>query len=278
MFRFLPLNDYQQMSWFGRTVLTALLCTIGFGYSSSVQAIETETVTYQDGEVTMRGYRAYPAGQEEARPGILIIHQWKGLGDYEKRRARQLARMGYVAFAGDIYGADTRPSTNHEAAMASSTFRENRNFYRKRAKLALNVLRDDDRVRTDDLAAIGYCFGGTGVLELARSGTRLDAVVSFHGGLTKPAPEENQTIHPVVQVHHGANDPHVSQQNVRAFWDEMKNSDADWDLNIYGHAVHSFTREGAGDDPSSGSAYNPRADRLSWQRMQSLFQRVFSSP
>lgn len=251
---------------------------VGLFVGSPVSAIETETVTYRDGDVTMRGYRAYPDDRQQPRPGILIIHQWKGLGEYEKRRARQLARMGYVAFAGDIYGADTRPSTNHEAAMASSTFRKDRNFYRKRVKLALEVLREDKRVRSEDLAAIGYCFGGTGVLELARSGTRLDAVVSFHGGLSNPAPEKNQTIHPVVQVHHGANDPHVSQEDVRAFWDEMKNSEADWDLNIYSDAVHSFTEKRAGDDPSTGTAYNERADELSWQRMQLLFQRVFSSP
>lgn len=245
-------------------------------FVASVHAIETESVTYSDGEVTLEGYRAYPENMKGPQPGVLIIHQWKGLGDYEKRRARQLARMGYVAFAGDIYGADTRPSTNHEAAIASSTFRENRNFYRRRAKTALDILRNDDRVRSDDLAAIGYCFGGTGVLELARAGVKIDAVVSFHGGLSNPTPDQNKTIHPTVQVHHGAEDPHVSKKQVQSFWNEMEASNADWDINIYSNTVHGFTEREAGSDPSDGLAYNARADQLSWQRMQLLFQRVFS--
>ncbi|MFB6355257.1 MAG: dienelactone hydrolase family protein [bacterium] len=232
--------------------------------------VRTTTYRYSHAGTTLKGYLAVPEGLKEKRPGVLIVHQWKGLGDYEKRRARQLAQMGYVAFAADIYGADTRPSTDHEAAMASSTFRKNRGFYRKRVNAALNELRDYRKVNSDHLGAIGYCFGGTGVLELARSGADVDAVVSFHGGLANPNPRDARNIKAVVQVHHGAQDPHVSQQDVLSFWNEMKPTDADWELHVYSDAEHGFTE-------SHSDAYNKRADRLSWRAMKRLFSEEFVS-
>lgn len=249
-----------------------LLFVTGPGFT----AITTSEHTYTAGGVELEGYLARPANADERRPGVLVIHQWKGLTDYERRRARQLAERGYVAFAGDIYGADTRPKTNHEAAMASRTFRQDRNLYRNRVRAALEELRAHDSVREDDLAAIGYCFGGTGVLELARSGADVDAVVSFHGGLSNPNPDDAKNIEATVQVHHGAEDPHVSRDAVRSFWNEMNEADADWTLNVYSDAVHSFTEKEAGDDPSSGSAYNERADRLSWKAMNRLLEDEFS--
>lgn len=237
--------------------------------------ITTSEHTYTSGGVEFQGYLARPEEVNEERPGILVVHQWKGLTEYERRRGRQLAELGYVAFAGDIYGADTRPKTNHKAALASKTFRKNRNLYRTRVRDALDELRSLAGVRGYDLAAIGYCFGGTGILELARSGADVDAVVSFHGGLSNPNPEDAKNIQAAVQIHHGAKDPHVFRDAVRSFWSEMNESDADWTLNVYSDAVHSFTQKGAGSDPSNGSAYNPRADRLSWGAMKRLFEKEF---
>lgn len=229
--------------------------------------VVTRSVPYEHEGVGLEGYLAVDTSYDGRRPGILVVHQWLGLGDYEKRRARQLARLGYVAFAADVYGSDTRPETTHEAALASSTFRKDRNLYRRRLRASLRVLEQQDRVNSEKLAAIGYCFGGTGVLELARSGADLDAVVSFHGGLSTPNPEDAGQIQATVQAHHGALDSHVTQEHVVSFWEEMKQAPVDWELTVYSNAPHGFTEP--------GDAYNERADRLSWTAMKRLFRDEF---
>lgn len=232
--------------------------------------IITEDVIYDHNGVVLKGYVAYDDSAGGTRPGVMVVHQWMGLGDYEKMRARRLAKLGYVAFAADVYGADTRPNTTHEASLASSTFRENRNLYRRRLKVSLMRMKTLDRVDENRLAAIGYCFGGTGVLELARSGAQLDAVLSFHGGLTNPRPEDARNIRATVQVHHGAEDSNVTQQHVLSFWTEMKKyASVEWDLNVYSNAPHGFTEPGT-------EAYNERADHLSWKAMKQLFEAQFS--
>jgi dienelactone hydrolase len=254
---------------FGLVVAGIFLCA-GIGTASGKVITKEHSYSYNGTE--FQGYMARPADTDLQRPGVLVVHQWKGLTGYERKRARMLAELGYVAFAGDIYGADTRPATDHEAALASKTFRENRALYRRRVRAALNQLRSLNYVDGTNLGAIGYCFGGTGVLELARSGADVEAVVSFHGGLSNPNPQDAKNIQAIVQVHHGAKDPYVSQKSVVSFWNEMKKANPDWTLNVYSDAVHSFTEKKAGDDPSSGSAYNARADRLSWTAMKRLFR------
>lgn len=228
--------------------------------------VVTRSIPYEYGGVEFDGYLAVDTSMKGTRPGVLIVHQWMGLGKYEKMRARQLAKLGYVAFAADVYGSDTRPETTHQASLASSTFREDRNLYRRRLKQSLMVLKSRNRVDSDRVAAIGYCFGGTGVLELARSEADVGAVVSFHGGLSNPNPKDARKIEAAVQVHHGAEDPHVTQEHVISFWNEMTEyASTDWQLNVYSDATHGFTESGT-------KAYNKRADRLSWQAMKRLFQ------
>lgn len=232
--------------------------------------LSTETINYSHNGTDFQGYLAKPANLDDPRPGVMIVHQWMGLGAYEKKRARQLAEMGYVAFAVDVYGADTRPNTTHEASLASSTFREDRNRYRRRLEHSLGVMRNMESVNGDEVAAIGYCFGGTGVLELARAGADVDAVVSFHGGLANPNPRDAANIEATVQVHHGAEDPHVTQEDVRSFWDEMNEyAEVDWTLNVYSNAPHGFTESGT-------DAYTKRADELSWQSMKRLFDETLT--
>ncbi len=257
------------MSYWKISLIGGILLLVPLVVNAS--EIRTSSHSYSFEGVKFQGYLARPKSSVE-NPGVLILHQWRGLTGYERRRARKLANLGYVAFAGDIYGADTRPATDHEAALASKTFRENRHRYRKRVRAALSELRSIPTVNENRVAAIGYCFGGTGVLELARSGADVKAVVSFHGGLTNPSPRNATNIQSVIQVHHGARDPHVSRESVNSFWDEMKHSGADWELHVYSNAVHSFTEKEAGRDPSNGSAYNERADRLSWNAMKRLFR------
>ncbi|MFB6345175.1 MAG: dienelactone hydrolase family protein [bacterium] len=256
----------------GRTTLIILLLisvTLFTFVGPSHAEIVTKNLTYHHNGTELEGYLAYDDELDQPRPGVLIVHQWMGLGDYEKRRARQLAEIGYTAFAADVYGSDTRPTTTHEASLASSTFRKNRSLYRKRLRVSLNTMRSLEQTDPDNLAAIGYCFGGTGVLELARSGAPIEAAVSFHGGLENPHPEDAGNITARIQVHHGAKDPHVTQDHVLSFWNEMnKYASVDWDLNVYSDAPHGFTESGS-------DAYNKRADRLSWKRMSRLFEDVF---
>lgn len=252
---------------FTLTVVVLILTALVYPLHAEVT---TRSVTYTHEGTELKGYLAQPKDFEGQRPGVMIVHQWMGLGDYEKMRARQLAELGYVAFAADVYGADTRPETTHQASLAASTFRKNRNLYRRRLNASLDRMRQFESVNPDDVAAIGYCFGGTGVLELARSGADVDAVVSFHGGLANPNPKDAASIEATVQVHHGAEDPHVTQQHVLSFWNEMnKYAHVDWTLNVYSNAPHGFTEPGT-------DAYNKRADRLSWRAMKKLFETVFN--
>jgi len=260
------------MSNLSRVVLAMAMVVAGVGVLADAAGAKlvTKHVAYAHEDVPLRGYLAYDDAVEGPRPGVMIVHQWMGPGEYEKMRARKLARMGYVAFAADVYGADTRPVDTHGAALASSTFREDRGLYRRRLAASLRTMKQRPRVDSDRVAAIGYCFGGTGVLELARSGADVEAVVSFHGGLTSPTPKDAADIRAVVQVHHGGQDPHVTPQHVLSFWREMKDhASVDWTLHVYSDAPHGFTEPGT-------DAHDERADRLSWRAMKRLFEEVFN--
>lgn len=225
-----------------------------------------EVVYYKDGDLTLEGYLAKPdpSAFSGKRPVVLVIHQWKGLGDYEKKRAEMLAEQGYVAFALDMYGQGVRPKEMADSAAESSKYKNNPELARSRSKAALDYIKTIPDVDGEKIAAIGYCFGGTMALEMARAGFDLAGVVSFHGGLSTQAPAQENAILGAVQVHHGADDPLVSQDEVLAFQEEMRESKADWHFISYANAVHAFTEKEAGSDPSNGVAYNEKADIRSW--------------
>ncbi len=241
-------------------------------------ALHTEAVAYQDGDANLEGYLAYDDAAVGQRPGILIVHEWKGLGDYAKRRAEQLAQLGYVAFAADMYGKGIYAKDHEEAAKLSGVFRSDRALMRRRAAAALDVLRRDSKVNPQEIAAIGYCFGGMTVLELARSGADIRGVVTFHGALDTPHPEDAKNIKGRLLILHGANDTFVTQDQVAAFEKEMKEADIDYRLIQYPGAVHSFTVKEAGGDPSTGMAYNADADRQSWEEMKKFLREVLHEP
>jgi dienelactone hydrolase len=236
--------------------------------------VKTIEITYKDGDTTLTGYLAWddalPMKQNSA-PAVLIVHQWMGLTDYEKGRAKQLAELGYVAFALDIYGVDNRPKDRGQAGAMAGKFKNDRKLFRKRLNLGLDMLKKVSQVDPKRVAAIGYCFGGTGVLELARSGADVAGVVSFHGGLDAPTPEDAKNIKAKVLVCHGADDPFVSQEGIDAMTKSFNEADVDWQMIYYSNAVHSFTQPMAGDDPSKGAAYNEKADLRSWLHMQTFF-------
>ena len=242
-------------------------------FVSTVRAeVVGKAVEYKDGDVVLEGYLAYDPDKVKAdTPAVLIIHQWLGLTDYEKQRAHQLAELGYVAFAADIYGKGDRPANRGEAGKWAGKYKTDRALYRKRLNLGLDALKAQKNVDAKKIAAIGYCFGGTGVLELARSGAAVAGVVSFHGGLDSPSPADGKNISAKVLVLHGADDPFVPEEGIKAMIKEFNDAKVDWQMIYYSGAVHSFTQKMAGNDNSTGAAYNARADARSWQDMRQFF-------
>ncbi len=237
--------------------------------------IITSDVEYKIGDVTLQGYVAYDNSNPGKRPGVLIVHQWKGLTEYEMMRARQLAELGYFAFAVDIYGKGIRPTTSEEAGKLAGKYSGDRALFRERLVAGLDEMKMQPLVDVNNIAAIGYCFGGGGVLELARTGADLKGVVSFHGSLKNPNPQDAQNIKGRVLVQHGAIDPNVPEEDVVAFKKEMEDAKVDYVLTEYSGAVHSFTMPSAGSDVSKGSAYNENADKRSWDAMKKFFEEIF---
>ncbi|HUS36846.1 MAG TPA: dienelactone hydrolase family protein [Verrucomicrobiae bacterium] len=256
-----------------------ILGLLGAALLTSARAeIVTKSVEYKEGDTTLEGWVAYDDSVKGARPGVLIVHQWKGLGAYEKMRAEMLAKMGFVAFACDIYGKGIRPTAMQDAAAQAGKYKNDRLLLRKRVNAGLETLLKQEGVDKKKVAAIGYCFGGTTVLELARSGADVGGVVSFHGGLGSPTPEDAKNIKAKVLALHGADDPNVPPTEVSAFEKEMRDAKVDWQLVAYGNAVHSFTDKGAGNDNSKGAAYNEKADRRSWEDMKDFFVEFLGKP
>ncbi len=239
-------------------------------------AIQTRTVEYKQGDTTLEGFVAWDDAMKGARPGVLVVHQWMGLTDYEKHRAEMLAQLGYVAFCADIYGKGVRPQNTQEAGALVGKYKGgDRQLLRARVNAGLDALRHQPLVDPKRIAAIGYCFGGTTVLELARSGAELNGVVSFHGGLDAPHPDDGKDIKCKVLVLHGADDPFSSPQDIAALENEMRQGGVDWQLVKFGGAVHAFTQPMAGNDNSKGAAYNERADKRSWEYMKLFFAGIF---
>jgi len=237
--------------------------------------VKSRVVEYRHGDVVLEGYLAWDDAAKEKRPGVLVVHEWWGHNPYVRKRAEQLAAEGYVAFALDMYGKGVLAKTFEEAGKLAGQYKGDRKLMRERAAAGLDVLAKDEHVDPKKLAAIGYCFGGTVVLELARSGADLAAVVSFHGGLETPMPAEKGKVKARVLALHGADDPYVPAAEVAKFEDEMKRAGVDWQLVKYGGAVHGFTNADNGADASKGLAYDESADHRSWSAMKAMFEEVF---
>ncbi len=257
-----------------RYAIPAMLLLL-FVAADARAALRTEVVEYRQGGTVLEGYLAYDDAIAGKRPGVLVVHEWMGLNAYAKRRAEQLAGLGYVAFAADIYGKGVRAGDAKEAGALAGKYRGDRPLLRARAAAGLDVLRKNPMVDPGRVAAVGYCFGGTTVLELARSGADLSGVVSFHGGLDTPTPGDARNIKGKVLALQGADDPFAPAAQVAAFEDEMRKGGADWQLVLYGGAVHGFSNPDGGSDNSKGYAYNEKADRRSWDAMKAFFAEIF---
>ncbi|HTM53654.1 MAG TPA: dienelactone hydrolase family protein [Pirellulales bacterium] len=238
----------------------------------------TKSIDYEQGGVKFEGYLAYDDATQGKRPGVLVVHEWWGLNDYAKDRARQLAELGYVAFAADMYGKGVLAKTQPEAAALAGKLRGNP-LMRERMKAAFDVLASQEQVDKSKLAAIGFCFGGTCCLELAYSGADLAGVVTFHGGLTAPAEQDVSRIKARILALHGADDPLVPPAQVKAWEEGMRKAGVDWELIAYGGAVHTFSNPAAGSaNKAQGVAYDAKAAARSWQHMQLFFREIFGQP
>jgi dienelactone hydrolase len=245
-------------------------------------AVVTQDVPYQDGDTKLEGFLAYDdAAGAAKRPGVLVCHEWRGLDDYAKSRAKQLAGLGYVVFALDIYGAGVHAKDATEAGKLATIYKTDRLLTRRRAEAGLAVLKGEPQVDPAKLAAVGYCFGGCVALELVRDGAPLAGIAVFHGALSTGTDKDGKALAAPkgtttkLLVMQGADDKFVPPTEVAGFLDEMRGADADYQLIQYSGAVHAFTNPDAGNDPSKGIAYNANADRRSWAAMQGFFGELF---
>ncbi len=238
-------------------------------------AVTTKTIEYHQGDTTLEGYVAYDDAIAAPKPGVLIVPDWMGPGPFAFQKAEQLAKEGYVGFVVDVYGKGVRPKDGAEAGKLAGLFKGDRPLLRARMRAALDTLTAMKQVNTKKVLVMGYCFGGTAALELARSGAPLAGVASFHGGLSSPSPQDARNIKAPVLAMHGADDPFVPAPEVQAFKDEMKSAGVDLKFIAYAGAVHSFTNPAAGTDNKKGAAYNASADKESWKAFEEFVGRVF---
>ena len=251
--------------------LSAVLLSGAFSLQA---AIQSKTIEYKQGDTTLEGVMVWDDAVKGARPGVLVVHQWLGLTDYEKHRAEMLAQLGYVAFCADIYGKGVRPANVTDAGTEATKYKSDRTLLRARVNAGLDELKKSKLVDTSRIAAIGYCFGGTTVIELARGGADIKGVVSFHGGLDSPTPADGKNIKCKVLALAGADDPFQKAEDLTAFESEMRDAKVDWQIAFYGGAVHSFTQPDPG-FVNAGAKYNEKADKRSWVAMKQFFAEIF---
>lgn len=240
----------------------------------AIAKLRTEVIEYKHGDTVLEGYLAYDDSFKGKRPGILVAHTWTGVGDFIRGRVQALAKMGYVAFAPDVYGKGVRPKPPKESGETMAIYMKNRPLLRERIRLGLDMLKRNKLVDANRVAAMGYCFGGTTVLELARSGADVVGTVVFHGELHTSTPEDAKNIKGRILVLNGADDPYVPSEHILAFQKEMNAAKVDWQFVNYSGTVHAFTDPAVGKDPSKGAAYNEKSEKRSWIAMRDFFGEV----
>ncbi len=256
-------------------VLAVFLLILANSIVFAEAEIVAKDVEYRDGNAVLEGYAVYDSAKAGKVPGIIIVHEWNGLGKYVKGRARQLALMGYSVFCADIYGKGIRPKNPEESGKEAGIYRADRKLMRSRVNAALEEMKKMNISDNTRIAAMGYCFGGGVVLELARSGANIPGVVVFHGNLDTPEPAKPGDIKAKVLVLHGADDPYSPADKIKIFQDEMRGANVDWQMNFYGGAVHGFTNPDNGSNTSTGVAYNKEVDMRSWEAMKAFFKELF---
>ena len=261
------------------SLAAVLLVTTFFSFKelkTSALVIKEENITYTADGKTFNAFVAYDENTKGKRPGILVIHEWWGLNDYPKMRARQLAELGYIAMAIDVYGNGKVAANPKEAQDLATPFYKEPQLGKTRLSAALKKLKTFSQTDANKIAAIGYCFGGSLVLNSAKLGENLNGVVSFHGGLAGVAPDK-KLLKSKVLVCHGGNDKFVSQKEVDAFKHQMDSIGADYTFKVYPNATHAFTNPAAtktGKQFDMPIEYNAEADKNSWNDMKSFLNKV----
>ncbi len=241
--------------------------------------IASETVDYDCDGTALEGYVAWPAAGAGERPGVLVAPEWYGVNDFTRERCDMLAELGYVAFAVDTYGKGIRPSAFDDAVAESKKYYDDRRLLRQRGYAALTAIRAQPRVDPARVAGIGFCFGGIGLLELARDGADVAGVVAFHTQLMTSLPAQTPgCITSKILVLHGADDPVVPDPQIAEFMTEMRSVRADWQFVYYGNAAHSYTNPDwpVDDTHTKAAAYEANADRRSWIAMQAFLAEVLA--
>jgi|SRR5436189_1859236 len=236
--------------------------------------IQTQTVTYHDGDVTLEGYYACKQDSNRNRPLIVVAHDWSGRNAFACQKAEQLAELGYVGFALDNYGNAQIGKTTEEKSALIQPFMQDRSKLLQRLFAGIEAAKLTTHVDKNNIGAIGFCFGGLCVLDLARHNVDMKGVVSFHGLLMPPAGTHQKPITARVLAQHGFDDPMVTPTQAMEFGTEMTKAKADWEMVVYGNAMHAFTNPEA-HDASFGTVYNPLVAERSWKTMQQFFSEVF---
>jgi dienelactone hydrolase len=255
-----------------------LFAGITTGLSTADAAVVGKNVEYTAGGMTMKGYLAYDNKIKGLRPGVIVVHEWWGLNDYTRKRANMLAKLGYAALAVDMYGDGKTATHPDDASKFSSETMKNFDIAKARFLAGLDFLKKQPVTDPDRIAAIGYCFGGGVVLNMARQGLDIKGVVSFHGSLGAVKPAEPGMVKTKIRVYTGGADKFVPPAAVEAFMNEMKNARADFEVVTYPGAVHAFTNPGAsalGKKFNLPLAYNAKADGESWKSMKKFFAGIF---
>lgn len=249
---------------------------LGMTALPALAAMQAKPVEWTQDGTTFSGVLVYDDGDNDKRPGLVMVPNWKGVNDSAIAKAKQLAGDDYVVLVADVYGKGVRPKTDAEAGPVATKLRNDRPVLRARALKAIEVLKAQAGKAPLDasrIGAVGFCFGGTTVLEMARAGAPLAGVVSLHGGLGSPLPAKAGGTHPSVLVLNGADDKSVSKEDIASFEQEMNAAKVDWEFTNYSGAVHCFAESDANSPP--GCVYNPRASKRAWKALDEFFEERF---
>jgi dienelactone hydrolase len=258
-----------------RLALFALMC---MGVVMSRAGVVGKPIEYSADGITLKGYIAYDDKIKGRRPGVLVVHEWWGHNEYARRRAEMLAGLGYVALAVDMYGNGKKADHPDDAGKFSSEVSKNMPVMKARFMAALDLLKNDESVDPARIGAIGYCFGGGVVLNMARAGADVKGVVSFHGSLATSAPAEKGKVKAKILVCNGADDKFISTDDIKNFKAEMKAAGGEFKFINYEGAIHGFTNPDAtelGKKFNLPIAYNEKADKQSWAEMKEFFKKLF---
>jgi dienelactone hydrolase len=239
-------------------------------------SIQTRSVEYHDGDCLLEGLKCWDDEMDKPRPGVLVAHAWRGRSEFEDGKARRLAELGYVGVAMDLFGKGVLGTSIEENRALMQPFLDDRTLLQRRMKLGVEQARMQEEVDASQIAAIGFCFGGLCVLDLARTGAEVTGVVSFHGLFTPPNNTGGNRIIAKVLVMHGWDDPMATPQQLTELGHELTMMGADWQIHAYGNTMHAFTNPSA-NDPGFGTQYRQEADRRSWQSMQAFLSEIFAS-